>query len=311
VVRKSWRWHRSTAGLLRYDWRLRELHRLQLSVQSEGRIRDPVLVSAAVEERHWVLVDGFKRLRVAEELGLTHIWAQVVQLDACQAKAAILQWNQARHGLSEIEEAWIVHSLCRDQGLKQAQVALLLKRDKSWVCRRLKLVEDLDASLQEDTRLGLLSVSAARELAKLPRGNQLQVARAIREHGLSVRQSVLLTQRLQQVGDPHAARAVLDDPLRYLAAESGTQRLADRDPRLGEDGNRLRRLLMGWQGHCGQLMRELRRHGAVVEDEVMIEVLQDALSAGKKVLRQLEARSARSLPPPHGERASTEASPHA
>lgn len=54
------------------SWRLaspREQRRLEAS---EGRIRDPLMVSTAVEARYWVLVDGFKRLRVAEALGFTH-----------------------------------------------------------------------------------------------------------------------------------------------------------------------------------------------------------------------------------------------
>jgi ParB-like chromosome segregation protein Spo0J len=81
-----------------------ELRRLRASVQREG-IRDPVLVSLGVQADRRVLLDGFKRMRVAEELGLTHVWVRSVQLDAAQAKAAILRCNQARPGLCEIEEA--------------------------------------------------------------------------------------------------------------------------------------------------------------------------------------------------------------
>src|SRR5260370_9488556 len=120
-----------------------ELRRLRASVEREG-IREPVLVSGAVEADCWVLLDGFKRLRVAEELKLTQLWAQALALDAAQAQAAILHCNQARPGLSEIEEAWIGRSLCREQGLRQAQRAGLSGGDKAWVCRRLKLAEALD-----------------------------------------------------------------------------------------------------------------------------------------------------------------------
>ena len=92
-----------------------ELRRLRASVQREG-IRDPVLVSLGVQADRWVLLDGFKRVRVAEELGLTHVWVRSVQLDAAQGKAANLGFNQGRPGLCEIEEAWIVRTLCREQG---------------------------------------------------------------------------------------------------------------------------------------------------------------------------------------------------
>jgi ParB-like chromosome segregation protein Spo0J len=83
-----------------------ELRRLRASVEREG-IRDPVVVSGAVEAQRWVLLDGFKRVRVAEELKLSPVWARAIPLDAAQAKAAILHCNQGRPGLCEIEEAWI------------------------------------------------------------------------------------------------------------------------------------------------------------------------------------------------------------
>jgi ParB-like chromosome segregation protein Spo0J len=252
-----------------------------------------VLVSAAVQPGQWVLLDGFKRIRVAQELGLTQVWVQAVQLDAAQAKAAILHCNQARPGLCEIEEAWIVRSLCREQGLRQAQVGQLLGRDKSWVCRRLKLAEALDTTLQDDLRLGLLSSMAARELAQLPRGNQLRAARAVRDHQLTSRQSAHLVQRLLQTTDPLAVREVLADPLTYLTAEGPRTRASECDPRLSEGGNRLRRVLLSWEDLCGHLTRCLCRHAPVgleaAEAPVLAPLLQQAIGSGRRVMQRLEA----------------------
>jgi ParB-like chromosome segregation protein Spo0J len=274
-----------------------ELRRLRASVQREG-IRDPVVVSGGVEAHRSVLLDGFKRVRVAEELGLAQVWAQAVPLDAAQAKAAILHCNQARPGLCEIEEAWIVRSLCREQGLRQAQVGQLLGRDKSWVCRRLKLAEALDATLQDDLRLGLLSATAARELAQLPRGNQLRAAAAVRDHQLTSRQSARLVEQLRQTSDPVAVREVLADPLRYLAAETQAASASPCDPRLSEGGNRLRRLVLSWEGICGHLTRSLCRYAPAglepAEARVLGPVLQQASSAGRRVTEQLEALEIRS-----------------
>lgn len=278
----------------------REFRRLQSSVHSEGRIRDPLLVSTAVQAQRWVLVDGFKRLRVAEELGLSHVWVQAVQLDAAHAKAAILQCNQPRQGVCELEEAWIVHSLCREHGMKQTQVAALLKRGKSWVCRRLKLAEALEEPLQQDVRLGLLSPTTACELAQLQRCNQQQVAQAVREHELTTRQSERLVDRLRQTCDPQAMREVLADPLRYIALENGAERASEDDPRLSEDGNRLRRMLLSWQSFCGKITHDLRGQPAPADAHVLAEVLQDAVHSAERVLRQLEAvhRACSSQQPP-------------
>lgn len=272
-----------------------QLRRLRGSVQREG-IRHPVVVSCAVEAQRWVLLDGFKRLRVAEELGLSEVWAQVVTLEAAQGKAAILHCNQAQPGLCEIEEAWIVRSLIREQGLRQVQIGQLLGRDKSWVCRRLRLAEALEPALQDDLRLGLLSASAARELARLPGGNQLRAAEAIRDHQLTSHQSAHLVERLLETSDPLAVREVLCDPLRYLAAETVSVR--ERDPRLSEGGNRLRGLLVSFDGLSLQLTRSLCRYAPAglkaAEARVLAPVLEQAIGSGQRASEQLEALAAAS-----------------
>lgn len=273
-----------------------QLRRLRGSVQRDG-IRHPVVVSCAVEAQRWVLIDGFKRIRVAEEVGLKELWAQVVKLDAAQAKAAILRCNQARPGLCEIEEAWIVRSLIREQGLRQAQVGVLLGREKSWVCRRLRLAEALDPALQEDLRLGLLSATVARELSRLPRGNQLRTAEAVRDHQLTSRQSAQLVERLLETSDPLAVREVLADPLRYLGTETG-ESMPRRDPRLSEGGNRLRRLLVSFDGASDQLTRGLCRYAPAGlrqgEARVLSPVLEQAIGSGRRASEQLEALAAAS-----------------
>lgn len=271
------------------------LRQLRGSVQREG-IRHPVVVSCAVEGERCVLVDGFKRVRVAEELGLKAVWAQVVKLDATQAKAAILKCNQARPGLCEIEEAWIVRSLIREQGLRQMQVGDLLGRDKSWVSRRLRLAEALEPALQDDVRLGLLSATAARELSRLPRGNQPRAAAAVRDHQLTSRQSGQLVERLLGTADPMAVREVLADPLRYLTAEAASA--SRRDPRLSEGGNRLRGLLVSFGGLSDQLTRSLCRDAPAglraTEARVLAPVLEQAIGAGRRASEQLEALAAAS-----------------
>ena len=65
-----------------------------------------------------------------------------------------------------------MRSLYRDDRLTQPQIAQLLGRDKSWVCRRLVLAEGLADGVEASVRLGLLSATAARDVARLPRGNQ-------------------------------------------------------------------------------------------------------------------------------------------
>jgi ParB-like chromosome segregation protein Spo0J len=147
------------------------------------------------------VVDGFRRLRSAGEQGVpTRLWVRVLELDGTRALAALFALHRGAAGLSELEEAWVVQALVREHGLVQQQVAQLLRRHQSWVSRRLLLVESLAPQVQDDVRLGLLSPWAAREIARLPRGIQPEVARAVATHGLSSRQTARLAAAVARHG---------------------------------------------------------------------------------------------------------------
>jgi len=141
------------------------------------------------------LFDGLKRLRAARELSWPRLRVEVHALDSAGAKVRLLCCN-AGSGLAELEEAWLVRSLYREDRLTQPQIALLLSRHKSWVCRRLALAESLSDELTASVRLGLVAARAAAELARLPRGNQDAVMRVITRRGLTTRQSAQLVQTL-------------------------------------------------------------------------------------------------------------------
>jgi len=90
-------------------------------------------------------------------------------------KAGIIQLNRVARSISDLEEAMILQSLHRTDGLSQVEIATLLGRDKSWVSRRIMLSERMSDAVRQHLELGLIPVSVARELARLPRGNQPEV----------------------------------------------------------------------------------------------------------------------------------------
>jgi hypothetical protein len=59
-------------------------------------------------------------------------------------------------------------ALCREDHLSQIEIAALLNRHKSFVCRRLKLVEKLSDELLEHLKLGLINITIGRELSRVP-----------------------------------------------------------------------------------------------------------------------------------------------
>lgn len=147
------------------------------------------------------VLDGFRRLRVAQQYGFpARLRVQVMPLDERGALAALVSLHRGAAGLSELEQAMVVRALVREQHLTQAEVAQLLSRDPSWVSRRLQLVESLCGDVQADVRLGLVSITAAREIARLPRGTQSAAAQAIAAQRLSVLEAGRLCETLLRAG---------------------------------------------------------------------------------------------------------------
>jgi hypothetical protein len=132
------------------------------------------------------LIDGFKRLGAVRGLAqIPRLSARLMEADERQAKAAIYGLNRAGGRTRELEEAWIIQALVREDGLSQVEVAELLGRHKSWVCRRLALVERLGPKAKDELRVGLLTPTAARQIVRLPQGNQTEMLEAIRREALS------------------------------------------------------------------------------------------------------------------------------
>lgn len=201
-------------------------------------------VVACVRDERLELIDGFKRLAAARQIReLPSLSVRVLEVDERTAKAAILGLNRDQRPVRELEEAWVVQGLVRDDGMTQVEAAHLLGRHKSWVCRRLALLEKLSVSVKEDLRLGLVGPSLARELTRLPTGNQEALLALVRRETLTA-QEVSGVIDLLQGASPEQAAFVLQKPREALALVHGVPP-ALRDPRLSRAGNWLARHLTG------------------------------------------------------------------
>lgn len=197
------------------------------------------------------VLDGFKRLAAARRLHWASLTARRLAADARTAKAALYGLNRVGRPTREWEEAWLVHALVREDQLTQVEVAELLGRHKSWVCRRLALVEKLAAEAKDDLRLGLLSATWARALVRLPAGNQPAVLAAARREGLTTAEVSGVIDLLLGTADAPQQAYVLAQPRQALQQARAQPRLAV-DPRLSQRGNQVSRQL-------GQLLNELAR----------------------------------------------------
>jgi hypothetical protein len=199
-------------------------------------------VVACVREEKLELLDGFKRFGAARQIGaLTSLSVRVLEVDERTAKAAILGLNRGQRATRELEEAWIVQALVRDDGMTQVEAAHLLSRHKSWVCRRLALLEKLSVAVKEDLRLGLVGPSLARQLTRLPTGNQEALLALTRRETLTAQEVSGVIDLLQGASQEQAA-FVLQKPREALALTQGMPQ-ALRDPRLSRAGNWLAKYL--------------------------------------------------------------------
>jgi ParB-like nuclease domain len=199
-------------------------------------------VVTCVRQKRLEVIDGFKRLAAARQIGeWTGLSVRVLDVDEPTAKAAILGLNRDQRPVRELEEAWVVQGLVRDDGMTQVEAACLLGRHKSWVCRRLALLEKLSVAVKEDLRLGLVGPYLARELTRLPTGNQEAVLALVRRETLTAQEVSGVIDLLQGASQEQAA-LVLAKPRQALAAVHGVP-TALRDPRLSRAGNWLARHL--------------------------------------------------------------------
>ncbi len=152
--------------------------------------------------------DGFKRLNAARRLQWKELEVHCHDLSAVEAKVRIAEIHSSC-GLSELEQGWLVRSLVREHAMTQGAVGERLGRHKSWVCRRLMLVEALEPTLQANVRLGLLAPRAAVVLAALPRGNQSTACELVMQWGLTVRQTELVVSQILECSEPQERESLL------------------------------------------------------------------------------------------------------
>jgi ParB/RepB/Spo0J family partition protein len=282
--------------------RLRIVHPVAHRAVRDSMHRRGQLMPIVACERDdvFAVVDGFKRLAAARELGLPTLLARVMLLAEAPAMAALVTFNRPGRGLSDLEEALVVRALCREQSLSQVEVAELVGRHKSWVCRRLSLAERLSQDVTDDVRAGLISSTVARELARLPRGNQGDLSSCIRQHGLTSREAALVVTLFTQTPAGPRQRALLDDPRTALQAQRPGPAPIACDPRLGPVTQRLHQRLCGTLRTCADLQAHLTASTpsawSTPERQVLLAVLTEAQQTTARLARKLDevAQAARS-----------------
>ena len=233
------------------------------------------------------LLDGFKRLRAGRQLGIKELTVRTLDVGLRACKAAMLLLNRVGRPITSMEEALVVHSLCHEDGLNQVEIATLLNCHKSWVCRRLALIERLCDEAQESIRLGLLPASLGTELSRLQRCNQERLLAVIHEQRLTWRETRLVVAALL-TRPKNEHESIMKNPRETALKSEGDIKVS----LPGEQGlcfqvKQMRRRLFGLEKICQEVTHLFDT------DFIFFKPYED------KVLRQDSARVIVSLAPVH------------
>jgi len=147
-----------------------------------------------------------------------------------------------------------------------------LGRHKSWVCRRLALIERLGAKARDDLRVGLLSPTAARQIVRLPQGNQAEVLDAVRREALSSAELAGVVDLWLGCSERNQQQYLLAHPREALSQAKGAIP-PGRDPRLSEAGNQVWKrvgLLLDVLGRMEVWLAHQGRTGLTPEDRLIL-----------------------------------------
>lgn len=178
--------------------------RLLCSLAEQG-IRDPLL--GVVHDGVPILLDGFKRQRCAQKLGIHHVAFRSLADDEAMAIIALMRLANSR-SLSFIEQARLIDELRRVHKLSVAEIARRVERSAPWVSARIGLSSELTPMICEKIMSGafpmhayLASIRPITRVNKVQAGEVEDFVRATAGKGLSVRELDILAKGYFKGGD--------------------------------------------------------------------------------------------------------------
>lgn len=212
-----------------------EQEKICRSLRLSGQL-NPLIVRVG-DDNSYQILDGFKRYHSAKDLGWDYLDVKIVDVSLAQGKIIMLSYNKSGRSLLDYDEALIVHSLKKDHALEQSAISRLTGYSRSWVCRRLALIEKLAPEVQDSLRLGVITHSQARAIVKLPRGNQVEFVRCIAENQLTSRDCQILAEKFLQASGGKEQEYILSHPAEIVKKHVSVDEI--HDSRLSRHGNRL------------------------------------------------------------------------
>jgi ParB family chromosome partitioning protein len=161
----------------------------------------PVVVVVDRAPRHYVLIDGYKRMRALSKLHCDTVVASCWELS--EADALIMERLLSRpRSDGPLEQGWLLSELKVRFGLSHHELACRFAVSESWVSRRLALVQQAPDFVQRAVREGRIVAHAAMKylvpLARAKTDDARRLCEAIAPLSLSSRQVGALYAAYQQ-----------------------------------------------------------------------------------------------------------------
>lgn len=209
--------------------------RLLASLAEVGQ-QVPIVVVKQAADEPFVVIDGYKRIRALRRLGRDAVAAGCWPGEEAEALIAT-RLMQTAEPETALEQSWLLAELHERFGLSLEELARRFSHSVSWVSRRLALVQELPASIQERVRRGEMGAhGAAKYLVPLARANRqvcLELVEAIGATRLSSRDlGILYT--AYQTGNWVTRQRLLEAPLLFLKSYKETRAEPPFDPSPGD-----------------------------------------------------------------------------
>lgn len=270
------------------------LARLVASIEQRGQLMPVVAVPEADGDRHWVLIDGYRRREALQRLGADRIWVDVWERSVDEALLTSLSRGPER-AWEAIEEAALIAELSSRHSLQA--IARELGRDVSWVSRRLSLIKALPEDLLDAVRTGRISLWAAtRILTPLARANAAHartLLAQLEQQPLSTRELGRLYEQYRQASKVQRRRLVENPALFLKALDSRDQATADKRLAAGPEGVWYKDLRVV-SAILERLLGQVPTLFAPIQEVAERERLLKAFAAAKTQLQRLEQALAES-----------------
>ncbi len=212
-----------------------KIKQMEHSLSIHGQLQ-PLIVRR--HEELFQIIDGLKRYYAAKNLSIESLQGRCLDVDLAQAKVLVLRYNRTHQSMEAWEEALVLHDLKLHHGHDLDSLSRLTGYSRSWVSRRLSLIDKMDQGLSHEIKMGTLTGTHARELMRLPRGNQSSMAKVITVNQLSSRQSNTLVNAFLRAKNKDIQNYILDHP-RDVLLQHATDELDAYDARLSALGNEM------------------------------------------------------------------------